>query len=130
MTKTVGKYILGGHDGHTAVPCEDLIQWATWFENAANRRVRLTQVGPYEVSTVFLGLDHSFLRDIDSPILFETMVFAENGDNSLEFAGECERCSTWDQAIIERIRKPDDQIEELEQFKIPKKEEVKEEEPE
>ena len=38
------------------------------------KRVALTEVGPYRISTVFLGLDHSF--DVEGPpILFETMVF-------------------------------------------------------
>jgi hypothetical protein len=43
------------------------------------RRVAKTQVGPYEVSTVFLGIDHNFLgRFGGEPILFETMIFARH----------------------------------------------------
>ena len=37
------------------------------------RRVDLTKVGEYEVSTVFLGLDHSF--GSGPPVLYETMIF-------------------------------------------------------
>ena len=40
-----------------------------------NRRVGLTKVGGYEVSTVFLMLDHQF--GDGPPVLWETMVFGE-----------------------------------------------------
>lgn len=43
-------------------------------------RVGLTDVGPYQVSTVWLGFDHRFGIDIGAPIIFETMVFADNPD--------------------------------------------------
>lgn len=64
------RYILVGQ---TPVPCEDLLEWGHWFETA-ERRVALTFVGDYEISTVFLGLDHSFLNR-GEPLLFETMIF-------------------------------------------------------
>lgn len=82
-------YILTDH--HIAVPC-DLMTWARMFENPANRIVARTLVGPVLVSTVFLGLDHSF-GDGD-PVLFETMVFdAEADDNWM-----CRYC-TWEEAV-------------------------------
>jgi hypothetical protein len=76
------KYILVGQ---TAVPCDDLLEWGAWLETA-DRTVGRTVVGPYEVSTVFLGLDHNHVylimsemypdRKLDTrPVLFETMVF-------------------------------------------------------
>lgn len=80
------KYIL---DGKTPVPCSDLMEWAKWFE-ASNRTVARTQIGEAGVSTVFLGLDHSFGGD--EPLLFETMIFG--GAHS----GYQDRCSTWEQA--------------------------------
>lgn len=46
----------------------------------------------YWVSTVFLGLDHSFMSD--EPILFETMI-TKNG----EWLDYQTRCSTWEQAL-------------------------------
>lgn len=66
-----GQYILVGQ---TPVPCDDLMEWALWFEDAQHRVVRLTQVGPWHVSTIFLGLDHRFFGK-GPPILFETMVW-------------------------------------------------------
>ena len=45
-----------------------------------------------EVSTVFLGIDHSFDSDSE-PILFETLVFGGDLD------GEMQRYSTWKEAV-------------------------------
>lgn len=57
------------------VPESDVMKWAQWFEKAgAERQVaRTTLGGDVVVSTVFLGLDHSFGRG--DPQLFETMIF-------------------------------------------------------
>lgn len=73
------------------VTVDDLIDWAKWFEE--NRRSR--HVGDYEangirVSTVFLGLDHSFMSG--RPQWFETMIFGGEHD------GYQDRYSTWKQA--------------------------------
>jgi hypothetical protein len=58
------------------------------------QRVDHTLVGPYEISTVFLGIDHGFIEE-GPPILFETMVFCQGSRSDLE----CERYATWDQAV-------------------------------
>jgi len=42
------------------------------------QRVAEDQVGPYWISTVWLGVDHGWGRR-PVPVIFETMVFAENG---------------------------------------------------
>ena len=65
--------------------------WAKWYETG-DRRVALTRIGNYRVSTVFLALDHSFGETL--PQLFETMIF--KGEDYLELWAE--RCSTWDEA--------------------------------
>ena len=93
------KYILGGEDGHTPVPVDDLMEWAEWL-GAHNRTVAAERVGPYRVSTVFIGLDFNIGRLFGGgggPLLFETMVFA-TGDN---YPHHCDtkRCSTWDEAV-------------------------------
>jgi hypothetical protein len=56
----------------------EVTQWATYFENA-NRQVRQTMT-PYgeRLSTVFLGMDHSFFGG--PPLIFETMLFAPDPD--------------------------------------------------
>ncbi len=82
-----GWYILVGQ-----TPVEvDIVEAAEWFDNFDNRNVKQWKFGPLRVSTVFLGMDHSFLRE-GPPILFETMSF---------LAGAAlwqTRCSTWMEA--------------------------------
>jgi hypothetical protein len=52
----------------------DIVKWAAWFEGAeATRTVAYDAVGTGRVSTVFLGIDHSFGRG--APLLWETMIF-------------------------------------------------------
>ena len=79
-------YIL---DGKRPVPEPNLLKWAQWFEHA-DRLVAHTVQGELSVSTVFLGLDHSYFTG--PPILFETMVFRAGG------SGETDRYSTWEEA--------------------------------
>lgn len=80
-------YIL---DGHTPV-ASDPTAWAIWFEaNQDTRVVRQEKVNGAAISTVFLGIDHSY--GDGPPILFETMIFGgEHNDYQ-------DRCSTWKQA--------------------------------
>lgn len=68
----------------------DLMTWAKWFENADDRRIAETIIGGARVSTVFLGIDHSFGNG--SPLLFETMIFGGHLD------GYQTRCSTMAEA--------------------------------
>lgn len=82
-----GKYIL---DGHKVVPCNNLMQWAKWFETA-DRIVAKTKISDeVRVSTVFLGLNHSYGEG--DPLLFETMVFGGKLDEQME------RYATWEKA--------------------------------
>lgn len=86
------KFIL---EGKTPVPAGDLISWGRWFETA-DRHVAQTEIGEVRISTVFLGLDHSF--GSGEPLLFETMIFGGPRD------GYQERCSTWEQAEAEHAK--------------------------
>jgi hypothetical protein len=54
------------------VACADLQEWAIAWGTASNQIAR-TVLGTAVVSTVFLGLDHSFTGG--PPVLFETMIF-------------------------------------------------------
>lgn len=65
------KYILDA--AGNPVPEPDLMKWARWFQNA-DRRVASTEIGEAWISTVFLGIDHSF-GDGPPPILYETIIF-------------------------------------------------------
>ncbi len=83
-------YIL---EGHKPVSCPDILEWARWFQTGdAARRVAEDFVGDVRISTVFLGIDHSFSR-VGPPVLFETMVFAGPLDE------EQDRYCTWDEAV-------------------------------
>jgi hypothetical protein len=71
----LGIYIL---KGKRPVLIEDIITWGKYMGKGSlnrKRHVALTKMGEFEVSTVFLGIDHSFRKE--APILFETMIFKE-----------------------------------------------------
>lgn len=84
------KYILKGHE---AVPCNDLLEWAKTFETL-DRHVGSDEIGEVRISTVFLGLDHNWFGE-GPPLLFETMIFGGPHNDYQE------RCSTWDEALIQ-----------------------------
>ena len=76
-------------DDHKTTPV-DALEWDKYFETS-DRRVALDNVGDVRISTVFLGLDHSF--GYGPPLLFETLVFGGELDK------EMERYTTWDEAV-------------------------------
>jgi hypothetical protein len=84
----IDKYIL---KGKKAIPVEDLIEWAKWFETADRAVKQETLKNGYYVSTVFLGIDYNFMEG--KPLLFETMVF-KGKEGDLDMA----RYSTWEEA--------------------------------
>ena len=110
MTKTQpasDKYILDSNQDPVAE--DDLIVWAKWMERANKERiVQKAELGNSIVSTVFLGLDHSFGDDSGIPILYETMVFGG------ALADEEQRYSTKEQALeghrqmCNRVRKAEE----------------------
>ena len=84
-------YVLNSR--HEAVPVEDVLLWAKWYENA-DRVVKQEWAEQFFVSTIFLGLDHSIGLSDGRPLLFETMVWINS-----ETLNEQERCSTWDESL-------------------------------
>lgn len=87
-------YIL---EGKKAVKVASLEEWSRRMD-LENRHVAVTEVAPgVTVSTVFLGLDHQHFSG--PPLLFETMVFNDYGDD-----GTQERYSTWDEAAAGHAR--------------------------
>jgi len=74
-------------------PVDDLLEWAAWFE-AADRVVAKTQVDRHvEVSTIFLGVNHSLFSE-GSPRIFETAVITPS-DNQI-----VERYATYEEAVL------------------------------
>lgn len=99
----LGLYIL---QGKKPVPASNIKIWAQFFDSD-ERIVAQDMIGDILISTVFLGIDHSFHFDNEeSPVLFESMVFGGN-----ELDGICQRYHTWSEAenghkeLINFIRK-------------------------
>jgi hypothetical protein len=92
-----GRYILAGK---IPVPCEDLSTWANWIANCTARVVKQEDIGPYYVSTVFLGLDHNFGKG--PPLLFESMIFRDHESHYESL--ECSRTSTWELALEQHAK--------------------------
>jgi len=82
-------------ENNNVVECEQK-DWCDLYETKdgqERRRVGWDEVNGFEVSTVFLGLDHGH-GYTGRPLLFETMIFG-NG----ELDNYQTRCSTWDEAV-------------------------------
>lgn len=105
----MNKAILNGHE---VVETDDLREWGKWFQDQVELRiVEQTHLGVdaksnnIMVSTVFLGLDHSF--GIGPKLWFETMVFGG------PMAGEMDRYPDWDSAaaghrdMVARVKRGD-----------------------
>lgn len=77
---TCDRYVLNA-EGEPE-PCEDLYAWGAWMQKG-NRIVQQdTLPDGVRVSTVFLGLDHSF--GLGPPLLWETMIFGGPHDSYQE----------------------------------------------
>jgi hypothetical protein len=75
------QYILD--DKGSPIPEEDLFKWAKWMQETNLRKVAVnTTSSGVRISTVFLGLDHSFGEG--EPILWETMIFGGPHDQYQE----------------------------------------------
>lgn len=65
-------YILDELNRPVAVDLLEMVRWVSTH----NVHVGDTHIGPYRVSTVFLGIDHSMqVSNTHIPVLFETMIF-------------------------------------------------------
>ena len=87
-------------DGKNIIVCEDVVEWAKWYEKA-DRHVADDTIGDQRISTVFRGLNHGLG---ENPVLFETMVFGGNNNGF-----KCRYCF-WETAeeghkrLIERLK--------------------------
>lgn len=86
-------YILA-EDGITPIPAPDVVKFYEWFDDINNRFVRRQTVHKHLISTIFIGIDHSFGRG--DPELWETMVFPSNSVENVY----CDRYSSYKDAII------------------------------
>lgn len=84
---------------HEVIPT-DALTWGKFFEDFNNRRVAFDNIKGIHISTVFMGLDHSFPPSqfeeedpIYQPLVFETMIFGGKHDDYQE------RYRTWNEAV-------------------------------
>jgi hypothetical protein len=83
-------------DEKNAIPAT-LLEWGEWMEEARSDKKRIVgkdTINQHLISTVFLGINHSFFPGA-APCIFETMVFQESGHGADIY---CRRYSTWKQA--------------------------------
>src|SRR6266436_924888 len=66
-------------DGDKVTSTNDIHEWGKWMQTN-NRQIGHDAINGVKISTVFLGLDHSFM-DEGPPVLFETMLFGEGANN-------------------------------------------------
>ncbi len=74
------------------VKCYDFEEWGKCLNDQSKKIVAQDYFGEVCVSTVFLGIDHSF--DFSTAVLFETMIFGGKED------GYQDRYYTWNQALV------------------------------
>ena len=67
-------------------------EFADFIKDPSKKIVGQFEIDEYQVSTVFLGLDHGF--GSEKPILFETMIFG--GKQKSEY---CTRYATYQEAV-------------------------------
>lgn len=88
-------------DGNTPVKEGDIFKWSKWTSDHWNkRRVAQTQVANKIVSTVFLGLDHSW--GDGPPLLWETMVFPDNEEMD-RCTGNREQASAMHLKMVKKV---------------------------
>jgi hypothetical protein len=93
-------------EGKDVLRVDGLEQWAKRMVDV-DRHVAQTEVAlGVVVSTVFLGVNHQHFDG--PPLLFETMVFNDYGDD-----GTQERYSTWDEAEAGHCRIVEEQRQKL-----------------
>lgn len=79
-------------ENNIPVKCKTIDEWAD-FHKTKQRYLFHNKLNAIWISTVFLGLDHSF-DDTSAPVLFESMSF----NNQSEM--DCDRYTSYDDAKI------------------------------
>ena len=88
-----GLYILD--DYGVPVLCKNIREWGDWFQTAERRVLARETVAGFDVSTVFLGIDHAFHGG--PPVLWETMIFGPG--RTMAFDGYQQRYTSRAEAL-------------------------------
>lgn len=83
-------------EGKTPVAISHL-DLTKYISDAEMRRVAFDDIGPFNISTVFLFINHA--HGGGDPVLFETMVFQNGTEVCEENFDLVDRYCTWDEAI-------------------------------
>jgi hypothetical protein len=86
------------------VPEPDIYKWGRWMRET-ERHVAKEDIGDVTVSTVFLGIDHSFGRG--APVLWETMAFGgpkEIDQDQMRCRGSWEQAEAMHVKMVERVK--------------------------
>ena len=90
-------------DGNTITTEEwSALRWETTGVVSDYARIGWDEVNGIRISTVWLGMDHSFGGS--APELFETMVFGGEWDQELTRYATKEEASKGHQRIVQRVR--------------------------
>ena len=95
-----GLYYIPVGRGYKEVSFDEYIAISALTKEQDNRRVAFDSFQEFEVSTVFLSINHGFIPKgpgNNLPILYETIII-ENGEY-----GDMERYPTWDEAYFGHI---------------------------
>ena len=95
----LGQYIETPNGGVRRVNTK---RWIEWLSTEPNKHVAEDFVGPYRVSTVFLGIDHGYPGP--RPVLYETMVFRGWADRACERYCTREEARLGHEAMLARVR--------------------------
>jgi hypothetical protein len=107
-----GMFILD-KKGDTPIKAKTFTEWAIWMEGVKarrknpfsidKRRVADQKVGESRISTVFLGLDHSF--GSATPVLWETMVFGGPLDqDQMRCGGTRKDAKAMHKKMVQRVK--------------------------
>jgi hypothetical protein len=89
-------------DDKNPVHIDDPVTWGRGFEKL-NRFVARDEVDGVAISTVFLGIDHSFLG-IGPPILWETMIFGGPMNHEMWRYSSLQDALDGHASVLEKVR--------------------------
>lgn len=94
-------YILNENGEPIAEP--DIMKWTQWFDKA-ERHVGYTTIGDSTISTVFLGVNHSFASG--APVVWETVVFCGKLNQERKLcSGSREQAEAMHARMVEKVKR-------------------------
>jgi len=73
-------------------------KYVSYLSDFSYRRINLTSIENFSISTIWLGINHNF-NGKGAPLIFETMVFYQGDDKDHELQNNIERYATESEAL-------------------------------